>query len=134
MNIQKNLSKSLIKSFDWKQASFSIFVTESFTFIIPVYFWILYQNSYTIWLHNRNKDLPKMVDNIHLAKKWKYKGPWPSITLSYKVTARLPCLPEAFFCYRSVKFSVIPPRGKTEKILQYNSKCKISSDTWKTYY
>lgn len=26
-------------------------------------------------IHNRNKDLPKMVDNVRLAKKGKYKGP-----------------------------------------------------------
>lgn len=67
-------------------------------------------------LHNRNKDLPKMVDNICLTKKRKYKGPWPPITLSYKVTAGLPCLPEAFFCYSSIKFSMIPPKGKKVEI------------------
>lgn len=81
-----------------------------------VYLWILQQNSYRMWPHNRNKDLPKMVDNVRLAKKGKYKGPWPPITLSYKVTAGLPCLPEAFFCYSSIKFSMIPPKKESWNI------------------
>lgn len=55
----------------------------------------------------------KWLTAFRLAKRGKYKGPWPPITLSYKVTAGLPCLPEAFFCYSSIKFSMIPPKKES---------------------